>query len=142
VIAYSSFGSTPPAGSLFARPGQGVSLQSGQLARQGQEVACVNPVTFSSQSGALQPYFLSATSAVPHVTVSTPWVTYPNLYSAQCERSGGASWLQVTATAAPGDARPTVSATLGPAWGYHLQDVNLALGDLVADVAGEEAAYH
>ncbi len=142
VIAYSSFGSTPPATSFFARPGQGVSLQSGQTARPGEEVACVNPVTFSSQSGALQPYFLSATSAVPHVTVSTPWVTYPDLYTAQCEQSGGASWLQVTATAAPGDARPTVSATLGPNWGYHLQDVNLALGDLVADVASEEASYH
>ena len=89
----------------------------------------------------LQPYFLSATSAVPHVSVSTPWVTYPSLYTAQCERSGGASWLQVTATAAPGDPRPTVSATLGPNWGYHLDDVNLALGDLVADVASEEAAY-
>jgi hypothetical protein len=141
VIAYSSFGSPPPAGSFFARPGQGVSLQSGQTARQGQEVACVNPVTLSSQSGDLLPYFLSATAAVPHVSVSTRWVTYPNLYTAQCERSGGASWLQVTATAAPGDARPTVSATLGPNWGYHLQDVNLALGDLVADVASEEAAY-
>ncbi len=30
VIAYSSFSSAPPADSLFGRPGQGVSLQSGQ----------------------------------------------------------------------------------------------------------------
>jgi len=142
VIAYSSFGSPPPAGSFFARPGQGVSLQSGQTTKTGQEVACVNPATFSPHRGPLQPYFLSATSVVPHVTVSTPWVTYPDLYTAQCERSAGASWLQVTATPAPGDARPTVSATLGPLWGYHLQDVNLALGNLVADVASEEAAFH
>ena len=141
VIAYSSFGSTPPPGSLFARPGQGVSLQSGQTTRTDQEVACVNPVTFSSRGGSLQPYFLSATSAVPHVTVSTPWVTYPNLYTAQCEQSGGASWLEVATTAAPGDMRPTVSASLGPLWGYHLQDVNLALGNLVGDVASEETAY-
>ena len=69
-------------------------------------------------------------------------MTYPDLYTAQCEQSGGASWLQVTATPAPGDPRPTVSATLGPLWGYHLQDVNLALGNLVADVASEEAAFH
>jgi len=142
VIAYSSFGSPPPADSFFARPGQGVSLQSGQTTKVGQEVACVNPATFSSHNGPLQPYFLSVTSAVPHVTVSTPWVTYPDLYTAQCEQSGGASWLQVTATPAPGDERPTVSATLGPLWGYHLQDVNLALGNLVADVASEEAAFH
>jgi hypothetical protein len=26
-------------------------------------------------------------------------------------------------------------------WGYHLEDVNLALGNLVKDVSSEEAAY-
>jgi hypothetical protein len=73
--------------------------------------------------------------------VLTPWVTFPGLYTAQCQQSGGASWLQVTAASAPGDPRPTVSATLGPTWGYHLNDVNLALGDLVTDVGHEEASY-
>ena len=38
--------------------------------------------------------------------------------------------------------RPRVSATLGPTWGYHEDDVNLALGNLVVDVSQEEAAYH
>ena len=33
----------PPADSLFGRPGQGVSLQSGQTATAGVQVACVNP---------------------------------------------------------------------------------------------------
>jgi hypothetical protein len=41
-----------------------------------------------------------------------------------------------------GDRRPLVAAVLGPDWGYHLDDVNLALGDLVNDVKQEEAAYH
>ena len=31
---------------------------------------------------------------------------------------------------------------LGPRWGYHLDDVNLALGNLIADVGHEEAAFH
>ncbi len=31
--------------------------------------------------------------------------------------------------------------TLGAAWGYHIDDINLALGNLVDDVAAEEAAY-
>jgi hypothetical protein len=141
VIAYSSFGTPPPGAALFARPGQGVSLQSGQTAVAGQQVVCVNPVTFSAQSGGLQPLFLGVTSKVRHVTVTTPWVSYPGLYTAQCEQAGGASWLQVTATPVPGDPRPTVSAVLGPLWGYHRVDVNLALGNLVADVGGEEAAY-
>jgi hypothetical protein len=47
----------------------------------------------------------------------------------------------VTPTAVPKDPRPLVAATLGPTWGYHLDDVNLALGNLVSDVAQEEATY-
>ena len=71
----------------------------------------------------------------------TPWVTYPGLYTAQCRQSGSASWLQINTVAAASDPRPTVQPTLGPAWGYHLDDVNLALGNLVVDVARQEAAY-
>jgi hypothetical protein len=144
VIAYSSFGSQPPANSVFGRPGQGVSLQSGQTAGTGQEVACVNPATLSTQHGELQPLFPHVTTSVPGVRVTTPWVSFPDLYTAQCEQGDGASWLQVTATAAPGDPRPVVanSPALGPSWGYHLEDVNLALGNLLADVAREEAAFH
>jgi hypothetical protein len=141
VIAYSSFGTTPPAASNFGRPGQGVSLQSDQTASAGQQVACVNPATFSSASGPLLPYFLSVTSPVPGVSVATPWVTFPGLYTARCVSQDGATWLQVTPTAVPKDPRPLVAATLGPTWGYHLSDVNLALGNLVSDVAQEEAAY-
>jgi hypothetical protein len=141
VIAYSTFGTTPPPTSNFGRPGQGVSLQSGQTASAGQQVACVNPVTFSSSAGPLLPYFLSIIAPVPGVEVTTPWVSFPGLYTARCESNGGATWLQVTSTAVPGDPRPTVTALLGPDWGYHLDDVNLAVGNLVADVAREEAAY-
>jgi hypothetical protein len=141
VIAYSTFGSRPPRTSNFGRPGQGVSLQSGQTASTGQEVACVNPVTFSNAPGPLLPYFLSVATPVPGVTVHTPWASFPGLYTARCQSQGGATWLQVTPTAVPGDPRPTVTAALGPDWGYHLDDVNLALGNLVPDVAREEAAY-
>jgi hypothetical protein len=141
VIAYSSFGSPPPANSLFGRAGQGVSVQSGQGGAGSQQVVCVNPVTFSSRVGALQPFFLAVTAPTSGVRVLTPWVTFPGLYTAQCRQSDGATWLQVTATPAPGDPRPTVSASLGPTWGYHVDDVNLALGDLVTDVGREEAAY-
>jgi Protein of unknown function (DUF3089) len=141
VIAYSTFGSTPPPLALFGRPGRGVSIQSGQTTRIGQQVACVNPVTFSSGTGPLQPYFLAGGSKVPGVTVTTPWVSFPGLYTAQCRSATGATWLQVTATPTPNDPRPTVTDSLGPLWGYHLVDVNIALGNLVRDVTVEEAAY-
>ena len=45
---------------------------------------------------------------------ATPWVTYPGLYTAQCVHSGGATWLQVTATRGAGDPRPRSRPTLGP----------------------------
>ena len=133
VIAYSSFLTEPPADALFGRPGLGVSLQSGQLTKTGVQVDCVNPAGLGSGAGSLQPYLFGASPGT-----STPWVTYPGLYQAQCEYRDGASWLQVTPTRAAGDTRPVVTETLGPRWGLHLEDINLALGNLVTDVAALE----
>ncbi len=141
VIAYSTFPSAPPADSLFGRAGQGVSLQSGQTAKAGQQVACVNPAALGGRSGNLSPYFVSATQGGLTPPVSTPWVTYPALYSATCLSRDGATWLQVTDIGTHGDTRPVEAETLGPRWGYHLDDINVALGNLVRDVAVEEAAW-
>ena len=142
VIAYSSFGSTPPSDSLFGRPGQGVSLQSQQTTARGEQVACVNPVNFSTRTAPLSPIFLTATSPTPGVNVTTPFVAFPGLYTAQCESRGGATWLQINVTkSGTEDDRPTLTANLGPTWGLHLGDVNLALGNLVHDVSLEEMAY-
>ena len=41
----------------------------------------------------------------------------------------------------PGSARTIVGQTLGPTWGLHLVDVNIALGNLVRLVADEAEAY-
>ncbi len=130
VIAYSSFSTAPPADSLFGRPGQGVSLQSDQQTRKGQQVLCTNPAALGSTGAApLTPYFISRSrraGALAH------WVTYPGLYTGTCESKGGATWLQIDAQ--PGGSRPVVTPTLGPEWGLHAEDVNLALGNLVDDV--------
>jgi hypothetical protein len=142
VIAYSTFGTEPPPTADFGRPGQGVSLQSFQNTSEGEQVACVNPVNFSKGPASLLPYFLRVTTSVPGTTVDTPWVSFPGLYTAKCVSKGGATWLQVTPTAIAGDVRPTVTASIGPDWGYHVDDVNLALGNLVNDVRQEETAYH
>jgi hypothetical protein len=135
VVAYSSFLQPPPPTSLFGRPGQGVSLQSGQTRRRGVHVACVNPADLSGGTGALEPMFPSLGK------VATPWVSYPGLYTARCRSSGGATWLQVSVAADTGG-RPTVSQVDGPQWGLHVYDVNLALGNLVADVAAAESHWH
>jgi hypothetical protein len=141
VIAYSSYLMQPPSDSLFGRPGQGVSLQSGQTASTGFQVLCTNPADLGGGSGPLDPYFPASGSGGADTTITTPWVEYPDLYTAQCESSGGATWLQVVDIGTPSDRRPRVAETLGPLWGLHLDDVNLALGNLVAIVGQQEAAY-
>lgn len=140
VIAYSTFPAQPPADSYFGIPGQGAGLLWGQTARTGLQVACVDPANIGSSGTAapLQPIFTPGTSGLTPAP-STPYVAFPQRYQARCRSAGGATWLQVTAAA--GDSRPGISEVLGPAWGYHLEDVNLALGELVSDVAAAEATW-
>jgi len=42
---------------------------------------------------------------------------------------------------AAGDPRPIVPPSLGPTWGLHLADMQLAMGNLVKLVKLEEKAY-
>jgi len=156
-IAFSSYPSQPPADAVFARPGQGVSLQSGQTAKAGQQVACTNPAALAGGTADLSPYFLTLTQVaqLPNVEfplkehVATPWVTYPGLYSARCEHAGNATWLQVASHAGTNRARPVLTdhkvagygGAIGPAWGYHGYEYGLTLGNLLQDIAGEEAAW-
>ena len=139
VIAYSTFPSQPPGDSNFGIPGQGVSLQSGQTATAGLQVGCVNPAALQGGTANLVPYFPSAISTPPPPAIATPWVTYPDLYSASCRHAGAATWLQVGTVDVAG--RPVVTESLGPTWGFHLDDVNLALGNLVNDAKAAESAY-
>jgi Protein of unknown function (DUF3089) len=148
-IAFSSYPSQPPRDSVFGRPGQGTSLQSGQTAKAGQQIACVNPAALGGGTGHLDPYLLTALQNGLKEHVSTPWVTYPDLYSATCEQKDGAAWLQVTSLAGSSNTRPVVNNDVvghfgggtGPAWGYHAYEYGLSLGDLLQDVTREEAAW-
>jgi hypothetical protein len=146
VIAYSTFPSTPPAGSQFGRPGVGIAPQSGQTTVAGEQVACVNPARLSGGTAQLLPDFPIAapfpmSNMAPTPALSTAWVTYPALYTAGCKSGSGATWLQVTSIRKSGDTRPLVTQPLGVSWGFHFEDINLPLADLVNDVHNEEAAY-
>ncbi len=140
VIAYSSFPSRPPALTLFGRPGTGVSLLSGQTSTAGQ-VLCVNPAALGGGTGALEPYFTRAVLGPPGAPVATHWVTYPGLYAATCKSVGGDTWLQVNDVGSSADKRPRVTEADGASWGFHVADVNLALGNLVEDVQRQETAF-
>jgi Protein of unknown function (DUF3089) len=140
VIAYSSFGATPPADSLFGRV-------TGKAASR-LRVLCTNPAALGGGSGTLQPYdstsFFPGTIGIasriftgPLPSVSTPWLVPPGRYRAHCSSAGGANVLRVDALGGARALTPTPDAT----WGYHLGDVNLAVGNLTAIVARESAAY-
>jgi hypothetical protein len=132
VIAYSSFPSQPPAFSLFGRAGAGVSLLAGETATN-RQVACVNPAAIGGGAAQVHPYLPSA--QIPTVGTKTPWASFPGRFRAECHHAGTATWLQVTTTPAAAGRPTLLHEDLGPAWGYHIVDVNIALGDLVADVA-------
>ena len=134
VVAYSSFLAPPPADSFF-----------GRTKEVGREVVCVDPTKIAGGDGSLHPYLpsdklspkaLSAT-AVPGLT--TGFAAYPGQLKAECRKEGGASFLQVAAV--PGSKLPVADGPLGPRWGLHNGDVNLALGDLVDVVRKQAATY-
>jgi hypothetical protein len=119
------------------RPGQGVSLQSAQTQTSGLQVACVNPAALSSGGPA------ALDSVFPtEGKLSTPWVALPGRYTARCEDTDGASWLDVTPAGGSGDSRPLpATEDLGPRYGYHVYDLPLAEGNLTADVAAAEHTW-
>ncbi len=154
IVAYSSFDQPPPTNSLFGRVGTGVSGLSGPgdgtTPASDLQVLCVNPASIAhpTRPGLLLPYAPTARFPGPlglaegtPPRASTPWVSEPDLYTSRCVQHGGASWLQVDTTGIPGDHRPVVRQVLGPAWGLHLDDINLALGNLVALVHDQAGAY-
>jgi len=146
VIAYSSFLKEPPEGAYFGRAD---SPLLGSTPPPGMQVLCVNP-TLLEQNGAagpLEPY--ASTTPFPGQlgyftqtpTGSTPWVTSPGEYTAQCHNENGASWLQINPVGTPVDPPEYVAESLGPDWGLHLYDVALAYGNLVKTVAIQSQAY-
>jgi hypothetical protein len=139
VIAYSSFYKEPP---------EGAGL--GRTTTEGQHIVCVNPaqIVQTGGSGVLDPY--ETTTPFPGQigkfqgevpTASTPWVSTPGEYTAQCHTNGGAGWLQITQQGEPVDPPEFVQELLPASFGLHLFDVNIALGNLVPTVSYETMVY-
>ena len=150
VVAYSSFLEEPPNPSYFGRvasPLLGGTVSEEEL--ENDEVLCVNPslLVQGNHAGPLLRY--ESTEPFPGLLgefvkapkASTPWVAYPGQYTGQCERANGATWLQLTDVGGPQDKREQIEEVLGPLWGTHLEDVNVALGNLVGLTAIEAGAY-
>jgi hypothetical protein len=151
VIAYASFRDTipPPANSLF-----------GKATGENQVAACANPANLApGGKGELHAYLSNgaqiANSSAPTVTwvkgkpnPKTPFVSVPGLLSSQCVEKNGFSYLEVHVNAVPADPRTDdingdvmAAGVVNPAWGLHLIDANLAMGNLVDIVGAESKAY-
>ncbi len=145
VVAYSSFGATPPADAVFGRVATAINL-IGRAPGTGVQIMCVNPASPAGGTGTLEPflptgdlalYFGRAGSAWK---ASTPYVAFPDQYAAHCESKSGATWLQIDRIGGSADKRPAATASTA-SWGLHTVDVNIALGNLIALVGAESAAF-
>lgn len=154
IVTYVSFRATspPPANSRF-----------GKTDPEGHRAGCVSPAALlagkaSSEDAPLHSYLSSkgygaveGQSPKPFakgVTVTTPFVSMPGLISARCVSEGDFTYLSVKINADPADPRAddiagdiVVAGFTLKDWGLHLIDVNLTMGDLVALVDRQAAAY-
>ena len=149
VIAYASFRDTvpPPANSLFGK------------AEGNRIAACVNPANLAKDGkGAFHAYLSNTQIASSGQAVKewvqgkpnpgTPFISTPGLLSGQCVEKNGFSYLEVHVNADPKDPRTdditgdvVQNGQVNAAWGLHLIDANLAMGNLVDIVGAEAKAY-
>lgn len=142
VLQYASFRATvpPPPNSLFGRPRQG-----------GGTSVCANPANLSGGSGELDAYLRNDPDTPwvqPAKTIDTPFVKVPGLLSARCVAADGRHWLEIAVHGDPNDPRTddiagdvVAKGQVVPAWGLHLIDVNLAMGNLIDLVRSQRQAY-
>ncbi len=129
VVAFSVYDEPPPADALFAR-----------TTETNREILCTNPASLGGGSGTLTTIVPSAPFApgtsiaagisllgFPKLTSKERWIQIDGAYRARCVKTGGATSLQIT----PVDGGPDLTPSPTPAWGLHLVDANLALGNLL-----------
>ncbi len=149
VVNFSAFRSTvpPPANTLF-----------GKAADPAQSGSCTNPAALGEGSAALHSYLFATgrTIVMPAApptwatgkTVDTPFVSVPGLLSGKCTSNEHATYLEITVNGDPSDPRTDdITGDLGavgkpiPMWGLHLIDVNLVMGNLLANVDQQTKTY-
>ncbi|WP_280299984.1 DUF3089 domain-containing protein [Nocardia abscessus] len=148
VLAWQTFGATPPADSRFGRN----PMTPEPLPRPygpDYEIACTNPTSLAENEPRTAATVLR-TSPVPSplgvevalrrgpsaLAAPTPWLVPAEKYRLQCVRGGDATAL--LATPEPGS--PELYPVPDARWGLHLTDVEIALGDLVRIVASQRGA--
>jgi DUF3089 family protein len=144
VVDYNAFSDPPPSDTIFGK--QVPSVLDGHAV----ETVCTNPANLSGGRGTLISMYRihlptqhvagSSSEGVLVGTppaISTPWVQYDGQYTGQCMMINQANVLLVRS----GRHAPTLTAYLGASWGLHVDDPNLAMGNLVELVHSEAASY-
>jgi len=139
VVAFSTFDTPVIAHSLF-----GVSRNLAE------SVLCTNPAALGGGSGRLNliapsaPFYQKSTLALgiallgfTYPKASTTWLSEPGAYRARCSSANHANVLQISALGGA----PTPKPSPNGAWGLHLVDANIALGNLVSLVRSEAKAF-
>ena len=145
VVAFATFRSNvpPPTGTLFGRP-----RETGT----GRVAACTNPAALGGGQAPLDAYLSAAANGQDPAgwvrdgtRIETPFVKVPGLLTGACVSRDGLNWLEVTVRADPTDPRlddirgdVVAGGQVNAAWGLHLIDVNLVMGDLV-NLVGEQS---
>jgi hypothetical protein len=147
-LSWASFRSTapPPDNSRFGKPSATPGV-----------AACVNPAAVAGGSAMLRPYFPTSNASsilgslgsmdagqpwLKGTEIQTPFVMMPNFLSGQCMSERGFNYLSITVHADPADARAdNFSGDISADWGLHLVDVSVVMGDIVALVQTQTAAY-
>jgi hypothetical protein len=139
VVAFSTFNAPVPA-----------DANHGRTSEPGLEVLCTNPAALGGGTGKLTPVYPTDPFAPgttmglafgvvgwPAPPAPTPWISLPGSYSARCSSAAGADVLQVTGVGAA----PKLNAVPAAAWGLHLTDATIALGNLVDLVRAQAVAW-
>jgi hypothetical protein len=141
IISFSTYPADQPPGAtaFFGRARGG----------EGQRALCVDPVSLSGADGvsdAVVPVGqgLSA-NAEATADIDTSFVRLPGILSAECVEDGEFDYFAVGA--ASDDDQRTVAIegltteALGPDWGLHLVDANVAMGNLLSVVATQAESF-
>lgn len=142
LVDYNAYSGRPPSGAQFGE----LPEENGKPV----EDICTDPAALAGGSGSLDSMYRIRlatqkvagstsqgvlASAVPNV--STPWIEYQGGYSGSCVTSAGHHVLTVHASKQV----PTLRSFPDASFGLHVDDPNLAMGNLVQLVQSEATSY-
>lgn len=139
VVSYSTYpaAAPPTEGALFGRERD-----------TGEPALCVDPAALLGGDGvvdAVLPTRLSLLGGVAGFEeLTTPFVKLPGAVRIACAEANGYGYLAVQPAGVPGDVRNLaglVEQRLGPVWGLHLLDANVAQDALIELVTRQAASW-